>query len=391
MSRMNILFVNNGYNLFAEADCGAAQRSMRFIQALKQMGHVDVVSFTEGTASNVAGVDVIYSKQVEKSPIVLSHIDKLLRPFRLVNDPYAIYPTNIEKENIIDKIVSNGKYDLIVIRYIHFACECGLLKYADRLMIDIDDDPKQVLQMAFPQNEGLLKRLYHRLYANVIDIVSRRIIQTVKYAFYSTPDMHYHNAHFLPNMSVFHNVLPPPDFTHPPTMMMVGWFKYPPNIEGLSHFITDIYPKIRSVVPNVIFNIVGKMPDEKLRDICMKTEGVNVLGFVENIEEQYEKCHCVVIPIYSGTGTSVKMVEAMSIGRSVVATSCGARGINSAFQSNKDYFLATSDDDFAQKVSYLLTHPKQNVIMADGASQKVGQYYSETKFNDVVLNAIRTF
>jgi len=64
---MNILFVNNQYNLFTKADCGASQRSMCVIHALAQIGHVDVISFVDETISNESNVDVIYSKEIGMS------------------------------------------------------------------------------------------------------------------------------------------------------------------------------------------------------------------------------------------------------------------------------------------------------------------------------------
>ena len=384
---MNILFINNNYNLFANADSGASQRSMRLIQALTHAGHVDVVSFADETVSNIEGVDVIYSEVVERLDMSVGAFKKIIRLFYPITSN-VFYPVHSGKEKIIDEIVETRKYDIIVIRYIHFACECGLLKYADRLVIDVDDDPKQVIQMSFSNVDGILKRLYHRLYANAIDKVSRSIIVKVRCAFYSTPNMYYHNAHFLPNISHQH-LLPPPSFSGNPIIMMVGWFGYPPNIEGLRHFITNVYPKIRIEVPKVILNVVGKMPDDSLRDLCVKTDGVNLLGFVGNLEEEYKRSRCAVVPIYSGTGTSVKMVEAMSLGRAVVATPCGARGLSPAFEANMDFYLAETDDDFAQKVIRLITNPVENLNMSNNAYNKIEYYYSEEMFNDSVLSRIK--
>jgi glycosyltransferase involved in cell wall biosynthesis len=385
---MNILFVNNGYSLFAKADSGASQRSMRVIRALAHMGHVDVVTFTDAVNSTIDDVDVIYANRMDWT-IVPNGIITKIRSLIHTSNPNLCYPIHPGKEKVLDGIISKQNYDLIVIRYIHFASECGLLKYANRLVIDIDDDPKQVIQMSFPREEGFLKRLYHRLYANAIDRVSRGVVDSVKCAFYSTPEMSYPNAHFLPNISVFQQPLSPPDFDNLfPTIMMVGWFTYYPNVEGLRHFITAIFPEIRKSVPNVTLHVVGKMNDENLWVLCANTEGVEALGFVEDLEEQYKRCHCVVVPIYSGTGTSIKLVEAMSLRRAVVATPCGARGLNPAFIPNKDFFMAESDNDFSQKVIRLLNHSDDNCSMADNAYRKIEQYYSEEKFNQIIQSSL---
>lgn len=385
---MNILFINNYYHLFKDADCGASVRSMRFIKALAEHGHVDVVSFVDNTVSNIPNVSVIYSRGVDSIPIIRSRFEHLYILFQFHN-PYAIYYPLHEKENILDQIISSHEYDLIVIRYIYYACECGVLKYAKKLIIDIDDDPKQVALMSLKKNENFIKRIYQQLYANTIDMMSRYVIRMVKGAFYSTPDMNYENACLLPNISISQHPMPPTNFNERyVTILMVGWFKYFPNKDGLHHFITKIFPEVKSSIPNAVLNVVGKLEDEDLIKLCKMTDGVNILGFVENLEEQYCNCNCVVVPIYKGTGTSVKLVEAMSLRRAVVSSPCGARGLNSAFVPNKDFYLAESDDDFARKVVYLLTHPEENIAMANIAYSKIKQWYSEEMFNNIVSSVI---
>lgn len=387
---MEILFVNNVFNLFAKADSGASQRSMRMLKALSQVGHVDVVSFVDDTVSNVPNVDVLYSKSVDLVSAPIGRIEKFLKLFQS-HSPYSIYPQQPGKVKVIEDVVMMRDYDVIVCRYIPFACECGLLKYADRLVIDIDDDPKQAVRMSIHKIKSASNRLYHMIYAHTIDWTCRNVVKNVRCAFYSTPDMKYKNAQFLPNISIFQQALPRPDYgnTHP-VIMMVGFFSYYPNVEGLSHFVTKIFPKVREVIPDVEFNVVGNMKDDNLRQLCLATKGVNVLGFVEDLKEQYQKCHCVVVPIYDGTGTSVKLVEAMSLGRAVVTTSCGARGVYPAFVSNEDFYLAESDDDFAQKVIRLLKYPGENKAMTEKALKKSEKYYSENMFNQIVNSAIRT-
>lgn len=386
---MNILFVNNLFNLFANADSGASQRSMRFIRALALVGHVDVVSFVDDTVSNIPNVDVIYSKQIEKAAVENGGKKKLLRLFQTHN-PYAIYPPQPDKERVLNDIISTHDYDIIVVRYIHFACDCGLLKYADKLVVDIDDDPKQVMLMSISNLGTIKNKLYHRLYANTIDRVSRNIISSVRGAFYSTPGMNYSNAHFLPNISIFQSPLETPIFENQkPTILMVGWFRYFPNINGLSHFIKNIFPIIKKAIPNVELDVVGNMDDENLHQLCLDTKGVNLKGFVEDLKEQYQKCHCVVVPLYQGTGTSVKLVEAMSLARTVVSTPIGIRGLNPAFVPNQDFYLAENDDEFANHVIYLLTHPIENIKMANSALAKVEKYYSEKMFNQTIASLLK--
>ena len=102
------------------------------------------------------------------------------------------------------------------------------------------------------------------------------------------------------------------------------------------------------------------MTEASLIEQCKKVDCVHVHGFVEDLKEAYLQCKCVVVPLYRGTGTSVKLVEAMSLGRSVVATSNGLRGLHSGFVSGEDFPSATNDEEFANNVISLLQDEKKN-------------------------------
>ena len=385
---MNILFVNNFYNIFAKADCGASQRTMCLIRALAKLGHVDVISFVDDTISNEPNVDVIFSQEIGMATQRGNRFNKFFKLFRW-NNPYSIYPENIEKSKIIDSFVEQKHYDYIVIRYVHFACDCGLLKYNDKLIIDIDDDPKDVVLMSLDKVRTLRNRIYTRIYANTIDRVTRYIISHVKAAFYSTPTKQYDNAHFLPNISAYNQPLPPAEFSGDDrNILIVGRYHYLPNAEGLEHFIRSIFPIVKQSVPNVSLLVVGKVIDDELRRLCEKTVGVKLLGFVEDLRDAYDNCHCAIVPLYRGTGTSVKLVEAMSIGRAVVTTSAGARGLNKQVENGVDFILADEDHAFAEGIIRLLSDERFNHTLSDNAKAKMQQYYSEQAFNTIVSNSL---
>ena len=385
---MNILFVNNFYNIFAKADCGASQRTMCLIRALAKFGHVDVISFVDDTISNEPNVDVIFSQEIGMATQRGNRFNKFFKLFRW-NDPYSIYPENIEKSKIIDSFVEQKHYDYIAIRYVHFACDCGLLKYNDKLIIDIDDDPKDVVLMSLDKVRTLRNKIYTRIYANTIDRVTRFIISHVKTAFYSTPTKQYDNAHFLPNISAYNQPLPPAEFSgNDRNILIVGRYHYLPNAEGLEHFIRNIFPVVKKSIPNVSLLVCGKVIDDELRRLCEKIVGIKLLGFVEDLRDAYDNCHCAIVPLYRGTGTSVKLVEAMSMGRAVVTTSAGARGLNKQVENGVDFILADEDHAFAEGIIRLLSDERFNHTLSDNAKAKMQQYYSEQAFNTIVSKSL---
>lgn len=392
MRQQNILFVHDDHdnNLFAKADCGASQRSTCMIRALARNGHVDVVSFVDETISNLPNVDVVFSGHIdgELYPEGRKCDDRIAKFLGLFErNPYAFYPENKQKSAIVESFVATGDYDLIVVHFFYQACDCGLLKYANRLVIDVDDDPKDKVLMLQDKVRTWRKRMYHRIYANRVEKVVKSTLGTVYKSFYSSPNNSYPNAVFLPNISSFtankDSIFAPQ--TH--RILVVGLFLYYPNAEGLRHFVSHVFPQVRKQIADAELDVVGRMDDE-LKSFCKSVDGVNVRGWVEDLKEAYWNCICVIVPIYRGAGTCIKLVEAMALGKAVVTTPAGKRGLHPDFHEGIDYLSANSDDEFAKNVIRLLSDEELNRMMGQNALRKTQLYYSEESFGKVIDSAL---
>lgn len=385
---MRFLFVNNIFPLFAKADSGASVRSMRIIDALTQIGHVDVISFLNDEKSNIDNCDVIYSQFASGARALPSIKEKI----QLALHRYSIsdvWPVNESKQSVIRTAIGKKKYDVIVVRYIDKACECGLLEYADRLIVDVDDDPKSVVRLHQPVSSFLSKIFWHHFYANAVESVTLEVLSRVKGAFNSQPEKHYPNTTYLPNISKFSTSLPNVDFSvTQENILFIGKMDHKPNIQALDHFLKCIFPILQKSHPNAIVRVVGKIVDSRLLQLCHSIPNVVLCGFVDDIITEYDVCRCVVVPLLSGTGTSVKLVEAMSLNRAVVTTTIGKRGLHEAFAEGNDFLLADKDEDFAYAISRLLDDEHLNHKVANSACQKVKRYYSEEMFNHIVKNVI---
>lgn len=182
---MNILFLNNYFPIFGGADSGASNRSTMFISALAELGNVDVVSFRNDAPVNIANCNYVYNGEV--ACLAKEHrLDKFAKLFAF-HSPNKIYPVTAEKERIIDEVVRNKKYDYIACRYIREAVECGLLKYSSKLIIDVDDNPRDVALMAAKTARTLRNRLYNRIYANTLDRMVKYVLKNVYCCYHSNP------------------------------------------------------------------------------------------------------------------------------------------------------------------------------------------------------------
>jgi glycosyltransferase involved in cell wall biosynthesis len=130
-----------------------------------------------------------------------------------------------------------------------------------------------------------------------------------------------------------------PDAGEPLRLLFVGSGNYAPYERGLAWLVRDVLPRVRANVP-VAFDVVGTPPARPLSG-----EGVRYLGRVDSVREHYAAAHVVVVPVFEGSGTRLKILEAAAHGRPVVSTSLGAEGL--PLRAGAHYLVADTAEEFA--------------------------------------------
>jgi sugar transferase (PEP-CTERM/EpsH1 system associated) len=167
-----------------------------------------------------------------------------------------------------------------------------------------------------------------------------------------------------------------------PTIVFTGMMNYPPNIEAVRHFAHDILPLVADALPEVTFHIVGASPATEVRSLA--NERIVVHGGVEDMRPYLAAAEVVVVPILSGGGTRLKVLEAAASGKAIVSTSLGAEGLD--FRAPQDLIIADSPRSFADAVIAVVTDEpmrRQLQFNARQASlaydwQKIGQRLMST-------------
>jgi glycosyltransferase involved in cell wall biosynthesis len=149
----------------------------------------------------------------------------------------------------------------------------------------------------------------------------------------------------------------------PETILFVGNFIHPPNVDAAERLIRSVFPLVRRAVPTAELRIVGPDPAGALRAIA--SAGVTVTGEVPDIREQLEDAGIVIAPLRSGGGMRVKVAEALAAGKAVVATALAAEGLD--VRTGRQLVLAETDQDLAEAVVALLRSPGQRAELAGRA------------------------
>jgi glycosyltransferase involved in cell wall biosynthesis len=112
-----------------------------------------------------------------------------------------------------------------------------------------------------------------------------------------------------------------------PTLLFLATYRYRPNAQAAEFLIEQIWPRVHQVRPDARLIIAGANP-ENIRISDPHRSGIEITGFVEDIEALYRRTRVVCCPILAGGGTRIKIIEAAAHGRAVVATRIGAEGLH---------------------------------------------------------------
>lgn len=186
----------------------------------------------------------------------------------------------------------------------------------------------------------------------------------------------------VPNSAADFGYLPPADA---PTAVFVGIALYGPNREAILWLAREIWPRIRSAVPDAQLLIVGE-GSEKL-PIPYDCPGIGVLGFMPDLEDVYRDARLVVCPIRRGAGTRIKIIEAALNGRAVVSTRVGAEGLT--FQEGSEILLADTTSEFAELCVKALSDREYAAAIGHAAQQRARSDYSRERVHSTLLAVLR--
>ena len=145
-----------------------------------------------------------------------------------------------------------------------------------------------------------------------------------------------------------------PDFTSeaPAHLIYIGSMDWYPNEDAVAFFADEVLPRIQEKVPAVHFSIVGGNPSARVQKLAER-EGIIVTGRVPEIKPYFAEATVFVVPLRIGSGTRLKILEALAMGKAIVSTSVGAEGLD--LKDGEEIFIADEPIVFADAVIRLLT------------------------------------
>lgn len=164
----------------------------------------------------------------------------------------------------------------------------------------------------------------------------------------------------------------------------IGSLDWRPNIEGLEWFIENVWNELQKANSDIQFHVAGRAPSESLVKL-MEDAKVIYQGEVRSAQNFITSNMILVVPLHSGSGLRVKILEAMSLGIPVVTTTIGAEGINVV--DDESIIIADDAQQMISDIQSILIDIETYFSIANNSKQVIQQYYNSEivaqQFNDV--------
>lgn len=135
-----------------------------------------------------------------------------------------------------------------------------------------------------------------------------------------------------------------------PSVVFLGNFRYAANVDAMRYFTRRIWPQVRKGFPGITLDIVGYDPHGRARKFV--GENIRIRGFVRDARAYLNPSNVFIAPLRIGSGTKLKVLDAMASGMAIVGTSVAFEGLD--VRNGKQVMISDGPENFAGNVLRLL-------------------------------------
>jgi len=160
------------------------------------------------------------------------------------------------------------------------------------------------------------------------------------------------------------------------SLFHLGSMDWLPNIEAVDWLLKDIWPLINQQSKKIKLHLAGKNMSPKYFNL--KSENLIIEGEIKDSEKFMQDKQIMVVPLLSGGGIRIKILEGLAAGKVIVTTSIGAEGIN--YTDKKNILIADTPQQFADTILALLNNPEKLNSIA-----KEAQLLARSQYNNNII------
>jgi glycosyltransferase involved in cell wall biosynthesis len=373
---MHILFLSGWFPY--PIDNGSKLRVYNLLRGLAQVHDITLLSFYDSPGIDTNPQELrSLCKQVLAVPLKAFQPDRLKNLFNFFSPTPRLYSDiySVEMAGRIQEVVSSQEISLVIASQFTAASYAGCFRDVPALFEEVEVG---VLYEKYIHAQGIWRRFRHGLTWTKQHRYMKRLIPHFRACTVASERERRLLSRMVPNfeaIEVIPNCINLADYRdistdpQPDTLIFSGSFRYSANHDAMIWFIQEVMPLIQKEAPNVRLLITGDHCDLPLP----RAKNVVLTGYVEDIRPLIASASISLAPLRIGSGTRLKILEAMALGTPVVSTSKGAEGLDA--QPDVHLLIEDTPEKFAEKVLCLLRDPNLSDYIKKNAYQLVREKY----------------
>ena len=166
------------------------------------------------------------------------------------------------------------------------------------------------------------------------------------------------------------------------SLFHIGSMNWYPNEEGIRWLIDEVWPKITVRLPEVELHLAGRYMTDWLTGLSIPR--IIVDGEVPDVWEYMQRFSIMVVPLFSGSGIRIKIVEAMAAGKAIITTTIGAEGIN--YENGQHLLIAKDAKSFADAIVRLCNDGALRETLGRNARMLIAKEHDNTKLMQKLIS-----
>lgn len=167
-------------------------------------------------------------------------------------------------------------------------------------------------------------------------------------------------------------------------LFFIGSLDWQPNIKGLDWFLRTCWPSIKKKFPTIILHIAGKAMPTRL--LHLEDKQIEVHGEVEDAMEFIRNQGIMVVPLFSGSGIRIKVLEGLALGKAIIGTAKAAEGI---LVSDQEFIIANTSDEFISSIEKLYLNSTLRVNLGANARKFVKLHFNNDSITEKLIDFYR--
>lgn len=282
---------------------------------------------------------------------------------------------------VLKKVLKKKKFDLVILENLDTINAVDIIRRYDKNVPvfydahNVDSQlaeekaAKGILPLAFMHS---IKKTESNLYKTVDGILTCSTKDLIEFKEINQGQL---NGQVVPNGVFLEDDLFADEVQseNPKYIMFCGSLNYEPNTDGLNWFYDQIWPIVQTQFPTLQLLVVGSgnLPDHLIH--LTRDSSLYFTGRVEDVKPYYNKAAVAIVPLQSGSGTRLKILEAMNFGVPVVSTSKGAEGI--VCKHEVDILIANEKNHFALAIIDLCNNKDKRLFIQKNGRELMKRNY----------------